>query len=349
MRFVYGTVAGTYTDSAVAAQSPVIGSAAVSSAITGLTSARTYYYRVRAYNVVGSVQGSEMSFTTGAAVPPTATTSAATVVTQTTATLNGTVNGNGTSTTVRFVWGTVAGTYTDSTVAAQSPLTGNSPVSSAITGLAAARTYYYRVRVYNALGSVQGTEMSFTTSLPGVGGLVAGYAFDEGTGTIVADASNHGLSGTISGATWTTQGRYTNALSFNGSSGYVDLGNPVSLQMTGSMTLSAWVKATANPPDDGEIIAKSDNAGWLLKSSPDTGPQTFGIAISGNSSSHVQRYSSTVRALNVWYYVAGVYNATTQTLDIYVNGVMDNGVLTGVVPASQYNSSLNVNIGRRSA
>ena len=115
------------------------------------------------------------------------------------------------------------------------------------------------------------------------------------------------------------------------------------------MTWSAWVKAAANPADDGQIIAKSDNAGsgWQFKTSPDTGPHTFGVAVSGSSSSKAQRYSTTVRSLNVWYHVAGVYNAATRTLDTYVNGVLDNGTLMGTVPASQVNSTVNVNIGRR--
>jgi hypothetical protein len=142
---------------------------------------------------------------------------------------------------------------------------------------------------------------------------------------------------------------YGNALSFDGSSSYVDLGNPTLLQITGSTTWSAWVKATANPADDGQIIAKSNSStGWQLKTSTGTGPQTFGVTVSASSNSRAQRYSNTVRLLNVWYHVAGVYNATTRTLNIYVNGVLDNGVLTGTVPASQANSSAGVNIGRRS-
>ena len=57
----------------------------------------------------------------------------------------------------------------------------------------------------------------------------------------------------------------------------------------------------------------------------------------------------TVRSLNVWYYVAGVYNAAARTLDIYVNGVLDNGVLTGTIPASQVNAPVNVYIGKRTS
>jgi hypothetical protein len=137
-------------------------------------------------------------------------------------------------------------------------------------------------------------------------------------------------------------------LSFNGTNSYVDLGNPTLLRITGSMTWEAWIYAAANPPDDGQIVAKSNaNTGSQFKTTPDTGPHTFGVAVSPSNNNFTQRYSNTVRLLNVWYHVAGVYNATARTLDIYVNGVLDNGVLLGTVPASQVNSSVNVNIGRR--
>ena len=85
-----------------------------------------------------------------------------------------------------------------------------------------------------------------------------------------------------------------------------------------------------------------------FKTSPDTGPHTFGVGVAGATNTFAQRYSTTVRALNVWYHVAGVYNASARTLDIYVNGVLNNGTLSGTVPASQINSAVNVNIGRRS-
>ena len=116
-------------------------------------------------------------------------------------------------------------------------------------------------------------------------GQVAAYAFDEGSGTTVKDSSGNNLSGTIIGASWITAGMYGNALSFDGTSSYIDLGNPTLLQLTGSMTVEAWVKATANPADDGQIVAKSNGIGWQLKTTPDTGPHTFGMAVSGSSTS----------------------------------------------------------------
>ena len=112
-------------------------------------------------------------------------------------------------------------------------------------------------------------------------GLVAAYAFDEGTGLTTADSSGNGLTGTINGATWTSAAKYGNALSFDGTSSYVDLGNPAALKITGSMTWSAWVFATGTRRD-GQIVAKSTDGGgsggWQFKTSPDTGPHTFGVA-----------------------------------------------------------------------
>ena len=149
----------------------------------------------------------------------------------------------------------------------------------------------------------------------------------------------------MNGPAWTT-GQYGNALAFGGTS-YVNLGNPASLQLTGSMTLAAWIRIASQPVDDGAIVAKLGPAGWQLKTSPDTGRRTAAIQISSNGSDSIQRYSNTVLVANTWYHVAGVFDASGRTLSIYVNGVLDNGELSGTVPAVQYNAPYNVNIAQR--
>ncbi len=175
-------------------------------------------------------------------------------------------------------------------------------------------------------------------------GLVASYSFYEGTGTITADQSGNSITGTLmNGPVWTV-GKNGGGLSFDGVNDYVNLGSPAGLQMTGSMTVSAWVYETGNVADDGDIVSKSH---WQFKSSPDTGVRTYAITITNSAGAWVQRYSNTVRALNTWYYVTGVYNAAAQTLDIYVNGALDNGALSGTVLSVQQNGADLVNIGRR--
>ena len=87
-------------------------------------------------------------------------------------------------------------------------------------------------------------------------GITAGYAFDELSGTTTADASGHGITGTLTNGPTFTPGHTGNAITLDGVNDYVNLGNPAALQLTGSMTVSAWVYATAFPVDDAAVVSK---------------------------------------------------------------------------------------------
>ncbi len=157
------------------------------------------------------------------------------------------------------------------------------------------------------------------TQNPLPSGLVAGYRFSEGTGSTTADISGNNNTGALSGSPLWEAGKYGGGLTFQGAN-FVNIGNGSTLQLTGSMTLTAWIKVTANPFDDASVITKFGSGGWQLKTSPDTGQRTAAIQVSSNGSDAIQRYSSTVLSLNTWYHIAGVYDAAARTLSIYVNG-----------------------------
>ena len=191
---------------------------------------------------------------------------------------------------------------------------------------------------------------------PGVGAadppppLVAGYGFDEGAGGTATDASGHGLTGTlVNGPTWVA-GRYGTALNFNGTSQYVNLANPTALRLTGSSTISAWINSSAFPGDDAAVVSKrgNNNNGYQLDTTIDRGPRTIGFKLTNSSGRDMIRYGATAMQANTWYHIAGVYNATTATMDVYLNGQLDNGPLVGTVTTSQRDTNQNVNIGRRS-
>jgi hypothetical protein len=48
-----------------------------------------------------------------------------------------------------------------------------------------------------------------------------------------------------------------------------------------------------------------------------------------------------------WYHVAGVYDFEARTLDVYLNGKLDNGILFGAMTSAQHSSRSNVCIGTR--
>ena len=181
-------------------------------------------------------------------------------------------------------------------------------------------------------------------------GLVAGYAFSEASGTLTADVSGNNNTGTLSGAARTAAGQFGSALVFNGTSAFVDLGNPAALQLTGSMTISAWIKAAAFPVDDAAVVSRFTRGaaqGFQFDTTVDTGPRTIGFKLTGASGALMIRYGATTLQLNQWYFMTGVYDAAARTLDVYLNGQLNNGTLLGTVTATQQNSPLNVSIGRR--
>ena len=83
---------------------------------------------------------------------PSCLTQPATNKSATGATLNGTVNANGLSTTVTFEYGTTT-SYGSTVTASQSPVTGNTitNVSADISGLTPDTTYHFRVKAENSL------------------------------------------------------------------------------------------------------------------------------------------------------------------------------------------------------
>ncbi len=161
-------LAGASSTSSQAAGSGT-SSVIIGASLSGLEPGTTYYYRVVAVNTTGRTDGNIESFaTTPPLVPPTVTTLGATGIGTDNAALNGQVNPNGHSTTAWFLWGQDAGLADGVPTASQGIGGGNSnvAVTAALTGLASAKTYYYRVVGSNAAGTSQGDIGSFTTAIP---------------------------------------------------------------------------------------------------------------------------------------------------------------------------------------
>ncbi len=141
---------------------------------------------------------------------------------------------------------------------------------------------------------------------------VAAYAFNEGTGTTVADASGNGNGGTIGTATWSTQGRYGNALSFNGTNARVTVADSPSLDLTTGMTLEAWVFPTAGGNWRDVVYKGQNDIYYLMSSSTGGAPATGGTFAS-------PLFGPSALPLNTWSHLAATYDG--QTLRLFRDGV----------------------------
>ena len=222
--FEYGTTT-SYGLSAAAAQSPLAAgspaNAAVTAALSGLSCGTQYHFRVDANNGTGgTIHGNDAMFTTSTCPvqPPSATTDAASAITATSATLNGTVSANGTATTVSFDYGTT-NAYGSNVVAAQSPLAANASnaaVSASVSSLSCNQLYHFRVNTDNGSGGpVYGTDQTFTTAAcaaqPPSATTDAASAVTATSATLNATVSANGAATTVSFDYGTTTAYGSNA------------------------------------------------------------------------------------------------------------------------------------------
>ncbi len=133
-------------------------------------------------------------YTYYASPPPTVVTGTASSLTQTSTSLNATVNPNGRQVSqCKFEYGTTTA-YGSSTPCTPSPGSGQQqvPVSASLTGLTASTVYHFRVSAANVGGTSMGSDRKFTTAFP------PGSGSSSGQSTCVAAKACHWYVGVTS-------------------------------------------------------------------------------------------------------------------------------------------------------
>jgi hypothetical protein len=120
-------------------------------------------------------------------------------------------------------------------------------------------------------------------------------------------------------------------------------------RLAGSMTITAWIKSSSYPEDDAAIFSQlgKNERGYQLDTTLDTGRRTIGFKLTDACGKPMARYGMTQLIPETWYHVTGVYNASAKSLDVYLNGTLDNGFLLGSVTAMQRSSRSGILIGGR--
>lgn len=311
-------------------------------AFTGLLPGIKYYFRVRGATSAGDSANSPTATIT---TPGTLTSPAAPSGVSASAVSNSQVN---------LAWNdnsfSESGFHVD--VATDPNFTQNlqtltAPVDAthfSVFGLNQLTTYYFRIRAFNNAGDSSSTSAVNTGTLAAT--PVAYYGFDEASGTTANDAgSGTPDNGTINGGVTRVAGRIgSGALSFDGSTGYVELGQPSKLNFSGQITVSAWIKPTAISGTETIVGRGNDgiNAPYYLRVTSSNSAAFGSFRSTGGGLHHdaVGTISGSLTDGN-WHHLAGVYDGLN--FRVYVDGAL---IGTLADPYGITKGSEPVNIGR---
>ncbi len=170
-----------------------------------------------------------------------------------------------------------------------------------------------------------------------VTGLVGGWKFNENSGTTAAD-----YSGNTNTATLVNQAQWsTGTVLLDGADDHLNCGNGTSLNLTGSLTLSAWILPESYGQSGyGRIIDKGTSSNgfsfFVNQSNNNLGYVIYGGSIV---------YSNTqVLQLNQWQHVAVTYDQAAQQIRFYVNGKPCGQTAYSTSPADSSASPLVIGI-----
>lgn len=300
---------------------------------TGLSPSTTYWYRVRARNVIGySSYSNVVSATTKA--PPSATPPAAP------STL---VAGAFSDTRIDMSWADnsndeqsfVVERSADASFATVTSTTLPANTTSwSDTGRSPNTTYWYRVKAVNAVGSSGYSNAASATTKPPPAGYAAAVTADapvshwrlgETSGTAAADqrganpGSYLGLP-TLGAASLLTTDGADKAVGFDGVNDAVRIPDSNSLDLTNRITLEAWIRPNVLPAAGSfrSILTKAESYSLQFN-----GPLLEFTVIQNGVRRRLQAPSGTIAA-NVTYHVVGTFDGTTQRL--YVNGAQVGSV-----------------------
>jgi hypothetical protein len=172
------------------------------------------------------------------------------------------------------------------------------------------------------LSAISGTALAFLMIGPGYAfeeNIVAAWTFDEGSGVDIHDVSGNGNDGLLIGGAQWVDGKFGDALDFDGATGYIEIPFDESMRVInqGDFTLAAWFRPDAAPVKY-LILQQGDMNGtgrsWLFIHQDVGEIQSF---LGGDR---------TQSGVNVkaeeWYHAAVVVTegGNTDTVQLYVNG-----------------------------
>jgi len=175
--------------------------------------------------------------------------------------------------------------------------------------------------------------------------LVGYWSFDEGSGEIAKDGSGNGNDGTLENGTEWTAGKFGNAVQFDGTDDYVNIGNADNLSITDDLTFSMWVKISEYPTWWRNMLSKlvdDQHTEFNFRYRDSTAGQFY--YGTGSAATVLNWNPSEDLPLDTWTHIAGVRKGRAY-LKLYFNGVEKR---TSNITTDAVSTEANVTIGRQS-
>ena len=199
------------------------------------------------------------------------------------------------------------------------------------------------------LASARVAEASVIRKPPINLGLVGYWSFDVGKGGLTAvDQSGSGNTGTLTnmdaGSDW-VDGKLGQALDFDGSNDHITIPDGSNFKPSGSVSISAWVKTTANTAGDADIILGRGGSG---------GDDGYSLEVRGNKASFYSQNGGPFATGDVqsdadvndgiWHHLVGVYDTSNNM--IYLDGSLASTTAVGFTTIL-HDASATPTIGKR--
>jgi hypothetical protein len=213
-------------------------------------------------------------------------------------------------------------------------------------GLLPGKTYYWRIDEVNDSNEIwKGDVWSFTTWAQFIPNLVSWWMFDEGQGSTAYDSAGNN-DGTVNGAAWTT-GQVNGALDFDGSNDYVSVPHDPTLDITGDITIAAWILFERAGAYEG-IVTKcvgsgSQNVPYDFRTHNISQPQL--AFVRADAIGHERVYSTEFIPTGQWHHV--LVRVENKVPDFYIDGLITGKYKDVVFTMTPTGNTKPVLIGRR--